>query len=696
MPILGPVGARTPARRILAFVLYTALIAGGVTMVYPFALMVATSLTTETDAHDFRLIPRFIRDDSALFCKYLEAKYARAAGVQKVKVTVATLSLVYDADAESGVPVLGFTPDLIPFVRDLPADKRDILLRHRHALARHIESVRTDGQVRALLSDWTVFRSGLYDEVPQYFRTFFLGLPDYKPLRNVVGESTERYRADMKARYGGDLAAYNEATGESLQRGFFEILPVYEEHWSSRWVPPMHDPQYVDWLAWRADLPERFVTVFPSEPAWHQYLQSRPEFRPPRPEAGAAVPVQRKLIIDMINEAWGTSYAAVSDIPLTRRAPEGESRRRAWATFVRSRMNVMYWRLGGEGTGAYHAYLAGRYGLIDRYNAAHETAFSSYEELALPEQVLSVSGLSQADLIDFVRRAEDKGGCPLVALSVDTPEVLYRDFLAERYGDVSAVNAAYGWSASAIDRIDLPIPELDWYHMTAEKGYLRRWFLSRNYRITWDFLAGHGRALVNTAVLCGGAVLFALTVNPLCAYALSRYNLPYAGRIIIFLLATMAFPPSVAMIPNFLLLRNLHMLNTYWALLLPGVGNGFMVFMMKGFFDTLPREIFEAARIDGASEMRSFFQILIPLCRPVFAFFALGAFTGAYGGFMWAFTICPDERMWTLMVFLYQLQAVQPFGVQMAALVIAALPTLAVFTVVQNIILRGIVLPSFH
>jgi ABC-type glycerol-3-phosphate transport system permease component len=150
------------------------------------------------------------------------------------------------------------------------------------------------------------------------------------------------------------------------------------------------------------------------------------------------------------------------------------------------------------------------------------------------------------------------------------------------------------------------------------------------------------------------------------------------------------------MIPSFLLLRDLHLLNTYWALLLPSAANGFTIFMMKGFFDTLPREVFEAAKIDGASELRMFFRILLPLCKPVFGFFALGAFTAAYSGFIWAFTICPKEEMWTMMVWLYQLTTMQPPGVQMAALVIAALPTLVVFTVVQNIILKGIVLPTYH
>ena len=118
-------------------------------------------------------------------------------------------------------------------------------------------------------------------------------------------------------------------------------------------------------------------------------------------------------------------------------------------------------------------------------------------------------------------------------------------------------------------------------------------------------------------------------------------------------------------------------------------------FLLKGFFDSLPPELYEAGLIDGASEWRMFRSITLPLCKPILAVLALGAFTAAYGMFMHAFLICQDPDMWTIMVFLYEFQQTHAVPMIMAALVVAALPTLLVFVFCQNIILRGIVIPTF-
>jgi multiple sugar transport system permease protein len=160
-----------------------------------------------------------------------------------------------------------------------------------------------------------------------------------------------------------------------------------------------------------------------------------------------------------------------------------------------------------------------------------------------------------------------------------------------------------------------------------------------------------------------------------------------------FLMATMAFPAEVSLIPGFLLLKDLNLLNTFWALIVPGAANGYAIFLLKGFFDSLPRELYESAMIDGASEWRMFWGITMSLSKPILAVIALGAFTGAYGAFMFALLVCQDERMWTIMVYLYQLQQEFSQPVVFASLIVAAVPTLLVFVFCQNIIMRGIVVP---
>jgi len=187
-----------------------------------------------------------------------------------------------------------------------------------------------------------------------------------------------------------------------------------------------------------------------------------------------------------------------------------------------------------------------------------------------------------------------------------------------------------------------------------------------------------------------------LTVNPLCAYALSRFRLRQTEKIIVFCLTTMAFPAAVSAIPGFLLLRDLNLLNTFAALVLPGAANGMTIFLLKGFFDSLPPELFEAATIDGASEVQVFYLVSLPLVKPILAVSTLHAFIAAYAGWEWALIVCQDQRMWTVSVWTYQFSSTfstQPHIV-MAAYAITSVPVLLVFLFCQKVILRGIILPQ--
>jgi multiple sugar transport system permease protein len=222
---------------------------------------------------------------------------------------------------------------------------------------------------------------------------------------------------------------------------------------------------------------------------------------------------------------------------------------------------------------------------------------------------------------------------------------------------------------------------------------LKQDFLIRNFVSVFDYIILHGYAIWNTFVYCATAVLCALIVNPLAAYALSRFNPPSTYKILLFLMVTMAFPPMVTQIPVFLLLRELSLLNTYGALILPALANGYSIFLLKGFFDSLPKELYESAQIDGASEVRIFLQITMSLSKPILAVIGLQTFQLAYSNFMMALLYCQDENMWTVMPWLYQLQTNSCQGVIFASLIFAAVPTFLVFVFCQNIIMRGIVVP---
>ena len=217
-----------------------------------------------------------------------------------------------------------------------------------------------------------------------------------------------------------------------------------------------------------------------------------------------------------------------------------------------------------------------------------------------------------------------------------------------------------------------------------------------NYRLVGQYLFLRGRAFGNTVLLVLLTILAHLTVNPLAAYALSRFRLRGTEQIILFLLATMAFPTAVTAIPGFLLVRDLGLLNTLAALVLPTVASGMSIFILKGFFDALPRELYEAAAIDGAGEWTIFRRITLPMTTPILAVNALNSFIAAYNSWEWAFLVCQNESNWTLAVWMYQMSQQmggQPWCV-MAGFVLVSIPTAIVFLACQKVILRGIVLPS--
>lgn len=242
---------------------------------------------------------------------------------------------------------------------------------------------------------------------------------------------------------------------------------------------------------------------------------------------------------------------------------------------------------------------------------------------------------------------------------------LYGEFLTTaipaRYRAKTTEELWKEWSKS--DR-PMPIAAYESDHVRQNLGSIRQEFAGRNYAYVTDYILINGRALWNTALFCILLIVTQLTVNPLAAYALSRYPIRQSGQILLFLLATMAFPAEVAMIPSFLLLKDLGLLNTFAALVLPTAASGYMIFLLKGFFDSLPSELFEAGQLDGAKETTMMTRIAFPLSRPVLGYLALLAFMAAYGTFMYAFLVVQDQRMWTLMVWIYSLQGVAPKAVK--------------------------------
>ncbi|MCX5670479.1 MAG: ABC transporter permease subunit, partial [Planctomycetota bacterium] len=440
--------------------------------------------------------------------------------------------------------------------------------------------------------------------------------------------------------------------------------------------------------------------------------------------------------VAVYNREHGTHLASYDDVFLERRVPAQARQREDWEEYVRELLPLRFIRLEASLGPAFREYLGGKvYANIGELNARYGTSYPSFGEVPMPTRA-PASALEAIDWGGFLR---DRARCPPERIEVFGPRQMFEAFVAARRGVPVA----------QVGNLRLPIAAADYHDCLARRGELRWEFTTRNYKHVLEYILLHGRGIANTVIYCLLAIGTSLVVNPLAAYAMSRYRLPGTYKVLLFCMATMAFPGAVTMIPSFLLMKRfplfpllgggaafiltlwmlarwrppwrewrrmvlalaaglvvgvwavptvvgrpyVSLLNTFAALVLPGMANGFFIFLLKGFFDSLPRELYEAADIDGAGEWTKFWTLTMNLSKPILAVIALGAFTGAYSAFMMALIIIPDTQMWTLMVWIFQLQTQSHAAVVYAALVLAAVPTFVVFVLCQNIIIRGIVLP---
>jgi|SRR5918992_31334 putative aldouronate transport system permease protein len=214
------------------------------------------------------------------------------------------------------------------------------------------------------------------------------------------------------------------------------------------------------------------------------------------------------------------------------------------------------------------------------------------------------------------------------------------------------------------------------------------------------------RALMTTiAVTLVGTVLqLGLTVS--MAYPLSRRDLPGRRLLMILVVFTMVF--SAGMIPTFLVVKDLGLLDTYWALVLPLAINPFSLIIIRTFFQNLPTELEEAAKIDGATEVGILWRIVLPLSKPVLATFALFYAVGIWNDFMSPLLYLSDTSMWTLQIYLRQvtasaeltagdiaLQETPPAqGVKFAVIAVATLPILLFYPFLQKHFAKGMLIGS--
>ncbi|MGE5118323.1 MAG: carbohydrate ABC transporter permease [Betaproteobacteria bacterium] len=216
-----------------------------------------------------------------------------------------------------------------------------------------------------------------------------------------------------------------------------------------------------------------------------------------------------------------------------------------------------------------------------------------------------------------------------------------------------------------------------------------------NYRALFE-RAGMGRYLLNSLIVAAGVTLSSVLFNVLAGYAFAK--LRFAGREALFraLLAALVIPGQVAMLPLFLLLKQMGLVNTWAGVVVPGMAGVFGIFLVRQYAKSVPDELLEAARIDGAGELRIFATIVLPLLQPVVVTLAMFAFLGSWNDFMWPLIVLSDGQLYTAPVALASLarEHVQDSELMMAGSVVTVLPVLLLFLALQRHYLQGLTLGS--
>jgi multiple sugar transport system permease protein len=199
----------------------------------------------------------------------------------------------------------------------------------------------------------------------------------------------------------------------------------------------------------------------------------------------------------------------------------------------------------------------------------------------------------------------------------------------------------------------------------------------------------------NTLVVVIFSTLGVLFSSSLVAYSLSRLNWPDRNLLFYIVIGTLMIPGTVIMIPVFILFKNLGMVNTLYPLILPSFfGNAFFIFLLRQFFMTLPQDLFDAARIDGASEFRCYATIALPLSKPALLTVIIFAGLGAWNDFMGPLIYLSSEEMKTLALGLQSLKAQYntEWGLLMAASTLMTVPVIVAFFFAQRYFIEGITL----
>jgi len=713
MSLIAEVGRKSLKNRIIMSLIYLGLILMGATMVVPFMITITGSTSNDFDYDRFSPLPRYVWSTKDRFVKCLVPYFNQTRGWSRQFSAYApekpshwnTWSIIGRdgervekfAEVYMANPNAKIASDYAEFTDTYPLSdcfvyapqiKVITFLMEKYMAEYKAENPKEQVSGKALRikaldllgKRWNLPFTSFYNinfitemNYPMDFQGWF---PPNNPKYNAYN--------DFK------VAADAHMFTPGIQVKWFKFLK--DKNYSGEKIFPVMRNAAPEVRKLWLEFKKLQAPVSPSIPyalrsAWYNYLHS---------EEVTIANNGAKFNIALYNKLAGTNYKKLEETPFPIPASFKPGIQKFWQKYLQERypLRLVTIKPSPEMNRKYQGFVKNTLRQIRIVNEMLGTQYKDWSELkaeAFPNEYQTQFERNKRDLWkNFVKTL------PLSEKQFSSSEIEFQKFLVKKYGSLAGINKAYGWNLKYLEEA---FPQfMQAYTYTFNKNETDMTFgpVLDNYKIILDYMIFNGNAILVTLLLITMTIAFTLTVNPLAAYALSRFNLRGHNQILIFMLATMAFPAMVSAIPAYLLMRDLGMLNTFWALVLPGAANGMAIFILKGFFDSLPMELFEAATIDGASEMQIFRVIAMPMVKPILAINCLNAFIAAYNGWEWALIICQDKSMWTIAVWMYQAASwwsTNPWIVS-AGFVVVSIPTMVIFISCQKIILRGIIIPS--
>lgn len=200
------------------------------------------------------------------------------------------------------------------------------------------------------------------------------------------------------------------------------------------------------------------------------------------------------------------------------------------------------------------------------------------------------------------------------------------------------------------------------------------------------------RWTLNSVIVAGTVTLSQILLCAMAGYAIAKKKFPGSQIFFWVYISSMMIPKQVTLVPLYIMVANFSMINTYWGLILPSIAAPFGVFLMRQFMLSLPNEILDAAKIDGAGEFKTFWKIVLPMSKPALAVLGIFTFVGEWNSFLWPLIVTQSSEMKTLQAGLALIQEEVPmeYAYLMAGATYAAIPMVIVFLSFQKYFLRGV------